>query len=328
MGIHLKVFLSMESSVSQTSPFAQIRNNAETINATFNFVRLHRKTLLKSVMLRAFPFLLFSSVLYVWLFVFPDSSIGRARLFQVLLWVAVLFLGQSMLVAVVHGFAKLADKYPPGDFDEVDVWEEAKSLFGSVLGTNLALVFLVAFGVGGLALVVARIPVVGFLILSGIIFLVVVSWCLYYPARFLEGSSFSEAFTLSRYLVSGYWWTTAGLLFVWWLLLTMLTFLFSVTSSIVDVLAMGYLPVDAVANDSLYLTVQAISTLISMSLWSLLNTLPMLGLIFHFYSQLERKDGAGLAELVETIGEEVASVNSEGEEREGGPHDNESWTDV
>lgn len=318
----------MESSVSQTSPFAQIRNNAETINATFSFVRLHRKVLLKSVMLRAFPLLLFSNIIYVWLFVFPDSSIQSARIFQILLWIAVLFMGQSILVAVVHGLARLANQYPPGDFDEADVWEEAKSLFGSVVGTNLGLCLILVFGVGGLILVVARIPVVGPLILFGLLFIAVVSWCLYYPARFLEGSSFSEAFTLSRYLVSGHWWTTAGLLFVWWLLLTMMTFLFSATSTIVDVLAMGYFPVDVVANDSLYLTVQAISTLISMSLWSLLHTLPMLGLIFHFYNQLERKDGAGLTELAETIGEHIAIAIGTGDEGEGGPQDDESQADV
>ena len=319
----------MKSSVSQTISFAQIRNNAETINATFDFVRMHRKTLFKSVMLRAFPLLLITNLLYIWLTTFDRGVESGTVILQVLVLLGAAFLGQSMLIAIVHGFAKLADTYRPGEFDESDVWVEAKALFGKVLGTNLVLGLILLFGVGGMAVTVARIPFLGPSLLFVVVFLVIVSWSLYYPARFLEGSSFSEAFTLSRYLVSGRWWATAGLLCLWWLLLIILTFLFSLSTTLLDLVVAGYMPISTISlREPWFLALRSIITLVSMSLWSFLYAFPMFGLIFHFYSQLERKDGAGLSELAETIGEEIVIVEGSQEASEGGLHNDENPTDA
>lgn len=297
----------------------EIRNVPETINATFDFLRLHRKPLFRSVLKRAFPILLVGNLLYTALIVFPASSIGSVELGQsvlnLLLWIASIFLGQSMLLAVVHAYVKLADKHGVDEFDEADVWVEAKSMFGSVISANVTMVVLFIVGFAGGSFVFGIIPFIGPFLMFSLALWLGVSWCLFYPSNLLEDYSFTESFTMSRYLVRGRWWATAGFVIVWGLMLYLLTAFFSVPSYLFSGMGdylFGWDPV--VTTGTPMRLLQSFASLLSSSLWQLAYVLPMVGLSMYFYNQLERKDGVSLADDVERIGVDIEHVsNSVGE---------------
>lgn len=290
---------------SHSLSLREIRNVPETINATFEFLRLHRRKLGRLLLFRVYPILFVSNALSL---VHPTSQSGGGNILITIVQILAFLITFSIMIAVVHALAKLTDRDPSGAFDDRDVWNEAKELLGNVVGTNVGLAFILAFlfffSLYLFRIVLFGLPLLTVIAMISLVMWFGVNWSLYYPTRLLENGGFTESFGASRYLVRGHWWRTLGLMITWGLLgyaLTALLVLPPMLSEIgldlVTPLSFRWLR-SGVFGLIIFHLLAFISNVLSVTVQSL----PMAGMVLHFYSQLERREGGNLHELADTIG--------------------------
>lgn len=295
----------MADSLSHSLSLREIRNVPETINATFEFLRAHHRKLGRLLLFRVYPVLFFANALDL---IHLASQSGGGNILITIVRIIALIIAFSIMTAVVHALAKLADRTPSGNFNESDVWQEAKDLLGVVVGTNVGLAFSVAFlfivFLSLLRVVLFGIPFLFVLAMFVVVFGFGVRWSLYYPSRLLDNGGFTESFGTSNYLVRGRWWQTFGLLIIWVLLgyaLSAVVVLPSMLAGIGSDLV-PQISIKGLQGSLLGIIILHLLTFVSYALYITVQSLPMVGMVLHFYSQQERREGTRLLNLAATIG--------------------------
>lgn len=322
----------MEELQTGTVRLREIRNVPRIINASVDFFRFYRRSLGR-LLLRAFPFIVVGQILQF--FFIPEGGIGAVTyttgmagtLLGLLAFYICYGIGYCILLSLVFSTLKLAEHYGPDEFDQEDIWEEAKAGFWKVMGTVLglgALAVLAFFLYAKVASGLMAIPLFGFLAMLTVFIFFPVIWSLYFPSRFLEGKGFFGAFVLSQYLVRGTFWRTLGLMLIWGVLFLM----FSILSYMLAVgIALDMIDSFWVVQNEKVLTVLIqVFEILGGLLFFFLSALALLSLGFHYYSQLERKEYYSFEAALESIGasagvgepvretEETAEEKNEGEE--------------
>ncbi len=284
-------------------PFHRRRDLGDVLNVTFLFLRQNLKPLGKSLLFIVAPVWVLLSVpnalLQVSLLEFDPEAPGTfelGRLGGQYVIVALLAVLASVLqVCVVYGFMRHYQQHGgPGSVGVDDVWRFAQANIWRVLGAGL-----LAAAIAMIGMVVALVPCLGFLaFLAGVVYLAVVA-TVAVPALLWEGSGIAEAFVRARALVRGAFWQTLGVLFVSWLLVTILGFLFSLPMVILSFTA-GLHGAEAGAGAVGRPVLVAAGMLASLGSM-LLYPIPLVAMAFQYFSLVEGKDRTGLMERIEAM---------------------------
>ncbi len=317
----------MDNLQSQSFSLREIRTIPEVINATFEFIRLNSKVMLKGLLIYVMPLLLIGECLIQFLRS-SDSPIlqlfsERARfgnapgflgtdnlgltILLALLVILFVFLSIVLLQAYVFGFVRAYTNAEEQSPDLADVWQQTKDIFWRVFGTNIGLGIL---AVGGFFIVrvFAFLPLLGAFAILGMLILIpvlITNYILYYPARFIGNESFGEAFLRAKELIVGRWWPTFGFIALGFLFVIVVR----IFSLLPDILLHWLEDFGVVSQYQLYnptswvSIVRSVLLVLFSTVYQLSMVVPLLGVVVHYYNQVERQDSYALAEDVATIGE-------------------------
>lgn len=309
----------MQQKFTQEAEFRQERDFGQKIGATFEFLGAHWKPLGKCLLYFVLPVSLVMGV-GLGLMMNPMwNMMGAGRMASARLaspftngyfgglgltmvgWL----LAFVMLLSVVYGYTRLLVLYEPAATRPTpkQVWEQAKQHLGKValaflllFGLYLLFVGVMAGSVGLLANSLGGWVGLLFLPLMGLLFYAVVPLALYFPVLFMEETSVWAALPRCYALVRGKWWSTAGVMFVAFLIQSMLTVVFAIPQYGVMFGKMLHIPF--LGSD--------IIGLLSQCLYSsgLILTYPvsLLAALFQYFNLVERKEGYGLRIQVMSLG--------------------------
>ena len=267
----------------------KVRDFGALIGVTFEFIRQNFKLLLKSGFFIVGPFILlagiFMGMYQSTAFNFRNmstlNSIGLPFLFYILF----AMLSVLMLNVVIYSLVILYEEEGVGNFDLNDIWQKTKSNFWMLFITGIGYTFFVILGSV-------------FLIIPGIYLAVTLS--LIYMIRIREGSGFFSAFDRCTKLISKNWWFTFGIIIVIGLIQGFIGFIFYIPNYI----ALFALTLSGLSNPAQSSTGHIIFTITSIisSLNLLLYMISVIGISFHYYNLVERKEAPSLLERIDTIG--------------------------
>lgn len=304
--------------------FRKIRDLGEVVTATLEFLRENYKPLGKAMLFIVGPVMLITGIIGAILqfsmvgalagsgyYDGDDYSVASPWSFPALGVTTVLVLWAMLLImitastAVVYSYLVL---YMDREVQPTvrEVWDEAKRQFFRLLGTFVALGVMYFIGF----IVVGIIPLLGFIaIMIGGPY-IAVTLSMVGIIRVREGLSLSESISRSFDLVRNYWWRTALLLLVIWLVMwailsnlampqLIITYLFTLNT------------VDGTEDPSLLLGIITIILSLLYMLGSfLLYPLPLVAIAIQYFNLVEEKEGVGLRERVEQFGQSLEISNA------------------
>jgi hypothetical protein len=267
----------------------KVRDFGALIGVTFEFIRQNFKLLLKSGFFIVGPFILlagiFMGMYQAAAFNFSNmstlNSIGLPFLFYILF----VMLSVLLLNVVIYSFVILYEEKGVGNFDLNDIWQKSKSNFWMLFFTGIGYTFFVILGSV-------------FLIIPGIYLAVTLS--LIYMIRIREGIGFFSAFDRCTKLISKNWWFTFGFIIVIGLIQGFIGFIFYIPNYIA-LFALTLSGLNDPAQSSTGHIIFTITSVIS-SLNLLLYMISVVGISFHYYNLVERKEATSLLERIDTIG--------------------------
>jgi hypothetical protein len=267
----------------------KVRDFGALIGVTFEFIRQNFKLLLKSGFFIVGPFILlagifmgmYQSAAFNFSNVSTLNSIGLPFLFYILF----VMLSVLLLNVVIYSFVILYEEKGVGNFDLNDIWQKSKSKFWILFFTGIGYTFFVILG-----------SVI--LIIPGIYLAVTLS--LIYMIRIREGIGFFSAFDRCTKLISKNWWFTFGFIIVIGLIQGFIGFIFYIPNYV----ALFALTLSGLNNPAQSSTGHIIFTITSVisSLNLLLYMISVIGISFHYYNLVERKEAPSLLERIDTIG--------------------------
>ncbi|HEX2962296.1 MAG TPA: hypothetical protein VHO43_10930 [Ignavibacteriales bacterium] len=263
--------------------FKQARDFGATVNVTFEFIRENFKNLFLSLLLIAGPVAVLLGILnsFNLLHLTGGAMYERAALNYLLMF----FLFQ-MVIGAVYGYINL---YLDSDIENItptDVWEEVKKNFGKSAMTLL---------LGSIWVLLGTI----ILILPGVYLMVIFS--IIFAVRYRENITFSDAFNRCSDLMKGYWWKTFGLLFVFGLLQVFFSYILQAPMLLLiisRVIGQGQ-------ENSFFSTFFLLITTIIGTFSYIFYSMFCIGMSFHYYSLVEKKEAAGLLEKIENMQEQA-----------------------
>jgi len=233
----------------KTIEFRRIRDFGDVLNVTFQFLRQNYLPLGKSLLLWAAPFvvamMLFNVLIQIRFIPLDPEALaesgGYGELFLFYMGVLVFSIGGlSMACSVVYGFVGLYQRFGPDGFSLDDVWMRAKNLFFTMLGSLVAVVFVLSVVYSFLLIVLSLfVASTGGGVLTGLLILFVmlaglavaiffsIVFALIFPMRALEPIGVVAAMKRSFYLIKNEWWSSFAVIFLAWLISSVLGSIFS-----------------------------------------------------------------------------------------------------
>lgn len=267
----------------------KVRDFNGLLSVTFEFLRQNFKLLFKSNLLIAGPFILLSGVflgLYqssIFQFSFAANPDFQSFAVPFLLYLFFAGLSYIMLTIVSYSYVMLYREREQGTFDIDDVWQKAKSSFWIIFLTGLGSIIIIVFGSI-------------LLIIPGVY--LAVAFSLIYMVRIEEKTTFFSAMQRCTKIVSGNWWFTFGFIIVLGFIQGFLGFILYIPNYIV-MFALAFAGADG-ASGSTGKIIFIISSIIA-SLGLLLYVISIIGVAFHYYNLVERKEAPGLYQQIESI---------------------------
>ncbi len=263
----------------QKIEFRKIRDFGELINTTFEFIKQNLKILFFSLLFIAGPGIILTGIaggLYQ-----GSMSFNKYFLATAIIYFLLMFITLQLIIAVTYSCLNLYIEKDSADFSVNDVWERTKEDFLMILFTSIGTGFVTVFAL------LLIIPCVYLSITLTIIFIV----------RMREKLPFFDSVSRCRKLISGNWWFTFALL----LILSVIEYFFSFIFAIPQYIAMfiGFLHSTS-GKPALDSTVLIITSIIS-SVSHLFYCIPIIGITFHYFSLIEKKEAVGLLQKLETI---------------------------
>ncbi|MCG6914765.1 hypothetical protein LJE86_12685 [bacterium BMS3Abin03] len=266
----------------------KVRDFGALIGITFEFLRQNFKLLFKSCFYFAGPFILLAGV---FMGLYQSSALNFRNMsglqglgINLLAYMLFVILAVIMLYAVIYSFILLYMERGPGNFDVNDVWQKTKSNYWKIFLTGIGYSFFV---------LIATL----FFIIPGIYLGITLS--LIFMVRLSEGIGFFAAFDRCLKLISKNWWFTFGFILVMGLIQGFIGFIFYIPNYI----AMFALTLSGLNNpnqNSPSHIIFIITSIIS-SFNFLLTAISVVGISFHYYNLVERKEAPSLLEKIETI---------------------------
>ncbi|MGE5681382.1 MAG: hypothetical protein ACM34K_10940 [Bacillota bacterium] len=264
--------------------FRKVRDFGETINATFEFLKQNYKGLGLSLLYIAGPAVVLHGIVAGMNNVDVTNSRSFSFSFAYFLTFLVYIAVTQLVVSVSYGYINLYLDNEKKEFSVDEVWEEVKRNIKPLFLTGLVSLFLILLA--SLALII---PGIYFSVVLSIVFIV----------KIRENGKIPDAIARSRYLITGNWWYTFGLVIILYIIQYVFTFVLGVPQSILMFSAMfGLRGETSYAGSVIF-----ILTTIIASFSSLFNVIFHTGMSFHYYSQLEKKEAVGLMDKLDSIKE-------------------------
>lgn len=203
-----------------------------------------------------------------------------------------------LLSSTVYGFVRVRLRTPAAEVVQpAQVWAAVWPRLGRVLGAWLLLAGLLA---GGMGLVGGALAALG----PGFVVLLFfpLAWAtvcltLYFPALWLEDDGVLAALRRAFYLAWGKWWSSLGLYLVMSFIAGIVNYLFLIP--LYGLMAVRMLKIPGF--DSELLTVAASSIYVLGALFT--SVLPLLAMLFQYFNLVERRDGVGLRQQLQSLGQ-------------------------
>jgi hypothetical protein len=299
---------------TQAADFRRERDFGQKISATIEFIAGHWRPLGKVLAYIVLPAVLVRGVLVALIQqrfplamtvqnLGPDGALAmqmgmwRTIFTSPSYWLSSLVgsISFTLLLLSVYGYVVLlAQRRTPGPPVTVpEVWAVVKREF---LGT--------IFSLWGVGLLIGA----GFVVLFIPGFYLSVAFSLLFIVKLTEGAGFGAALSRCLRLIRGKWWSTCGLIFICVLLL----YVVLIGVGTVAVLASGGF---SAALNSLKERSPLASVIVTSigGISTLLMYPPLLlALAFQYFNLVERREGAGLRLMVESLGQTAAPVASSG----------------
>ncbi len=300
--------------------FRQVRDFGETFNVSVKFFRQNFKLFFQSLIFIAGPFLLISAVAGAFyqsnaVSMFSISKMGQSNIFSQFGWTYLIFILASILahmalIGTVFSFMiNYMEKGPEG-FTVNDVGQTLVKNIGNILSVFFILMFLTIIVIAaagatifGLASAVPALGILfGIALFFGIlIILPPVMWQLsvvYLIKMQEQGSVFKSFSRTSKALKGNFWWT--------WVIMVcavmaigIISMVFALPQAVYQMVLMFSHIKDASGETSIpFLVVATVCTFCSTLLYSGIYVISA----FHYYSLAEQKDGIGLMERIDEIG--------------------------
>ena len=303
--------------------FRQARDFGETFNVSVKFLRQNFKLFFQSLILIAGPFILINAVsgaLYQsqsinFISVMRFAQNNPMNPFAMYGWSFLLFiltaiLANLALVGTTIAFMINYMEKGPNGFTVNDVGRTLVKNIGNIFAvffTFLILMVLIILVIAGIMVAIASfIPVLAIILGIGLFFglLIIIPplmWQLSatYLVKMQEGRSVFNSFGRTREVMrSNFWWTWA-IVFCASGAIAILGFVFALPQGIYQVILMfTSLKGGGVGTSIPFLIVSTVCTFCSTLLYSILYVINS----FHYYSLAEQKDGTGLIERINEIG--------------------------
>ena len=316
-------------------PFQRKRDFSNKLNATFSFVRQNFKSLSKCILYIAGPPVLVASLLLSsFMKDFLSLAVGAGRhpeefqnyFLSVNFWLQMALMFVFMIVSYVaiiatsNNYLILYEEKKTNEIDVNDVWARVRETLGMYFVTVLlfGLMTVVAY-----ALMTVPIFILGaispFLIFFGVVFMFVgvmylgVGASLVFCIRAFEKKGFVASIIRSFYLVRGKWWSTFGLSIILLLLVSIISYIFSVPASILQGVATlhSVRPGEFQSPDGTVGTIVFILNSLAYICQMLLYILPNIGLAFQYFNLVEMKEAKGLMGDIETFGQTTPAPKQE-----------------
>jgi hypothetical protein len=265
------------------------RDFGELLMITFAFIRQNFTLFSKSIVYISGPIMILYMIhtAYFQMDIWDFNNLSRfddSFILHFLLSVIISFFLTSVITLVPITFIQLYREKGARHFSITEVWLATQRQIFMMLFTQLGL---------GVIILFAFI----FLIIPGIYASVVLS--LVIIIRVLENKNFSQAISRSVELIKENWWFTFGFLLVMYLIVGVMSLVFQIPVYILlFVTAFQSADPTAIVGESGFL--------FSLSMaWSALATFLYaifpVGLVFHYFNLVEKKEAKGLKERIEQI---------------------------
>ena len=300
--------------------FRQVRDFGETFNVTIKFFRQNFKLFFQSLIFIAGPFVLISAIAGAFyqsnaVSMLSVARMGQSNILSQFGWTYFIFIlaaviANMVLLGTVFGFMINYMEKGPGGFTVNDVGQTLVKNIGNILSVFFVLMFFtivfLALVFGIVFAIASAVPALG--ILFGIAlffgFLIIlppVMWQLsvIYLVKMQEGKGVLESFSRTRKVMSDNFWWTWVIMVCAVLAIGIISFVFALPQAIYQMILMFSHLKDASGEVSIpFIIVATVCTFCSTLFYSGLYVISA----FHYYSLAEQKDGIGLMERIDEIG--------------------------
>lgn len=308
----------------------EVRSATEVLNATFRFIRQNALILGRSLLYINGPVVVLSLV-FTSFFQIRFLSLGQmveASGEELLAEMGPAFLGMAggvilgilssiLAVLIVLGIMLLYQDRGPEAFDVPDVWRLVKRDFWRMLGTGL--VFWLAFL---LPVVIVIVPCLGVLAYLAWVLYAATTFSLIFPMRMREDIGLWRGVQRCRDLVRDHFWSTLGVLFLAFILYSVLGTVFTFPSSVIAFL---YGLHGGDPGGTWYEAGLVVASVVGGIGTTVLYCIPLVALAFQYFNLVERKEHVGLMGRVERMEDEASAPSAEDDE--GGPLESDRWDD-
>jgi len=299
------------------------RDFGETFNASLKFLKQNFKLLFKSILFIAGPFILLSAIAgaYYSATAVQNTSLGGSKIFGLgaqyglayFVFIIAAAAANLALIATVFSFMITYYEKGPNNFSLADVRKVASKSVGHVAATFFTLLLYILLAVivlGGIGFIFGSISIglgilYAFLIIVGLLIIgPPIMWVIHsvYLIKMHEGGNAFFAFGRSRdVLKDNFWWT--------WVIMVCGSLGVGLVAGIFTLPQIVYTFVLSFTNASNYgeapelsipfMIVAGVCTFCSTILYSVLYIISG----FHYYSLAEKKEGKGMFERINEIGQ-------------------------
>ena len=277
--------------------FRRERDLGDVVNVTFRFLRDNRRELGYGLLVIVGPVALGAAFLSAWAGLQMEQGMtepfdpvnpfalppGYWRWIALTALVAVLT--QLLMQAVLLGYVERYRRGEAGTITPARLWEATKAALGPVATTTLLVLVLAP-----LTVVVAIVPILGFLVwLVGVVYLLPII-ALLYVERVATRDGFWEGLAATRELIRGHWWQMFGVFVVVMLLVFVIALLLSIPGGVVEA-AFAFNTIEG--GGALRVVALAVSALFGVFVYAA-YAIPTVAYVFQYFNLVERKEGAGL----------------------------------
>lgn len=305
--------------------FQKTRDFSNKMNATFEFVKQNFKPLFRSMLYIVGPPALIASLLMGSLMtdymkmVFGMAALQKGGLtemftidlaIKVVLLVVVATVTSVITLSTVNNYVILYREKQSNQIEVEEVWARVQKTFWMYFWTILGFVLLAMLAYLLMILpIVALAAVSPFLIFIGVILIIVaifylmLSYSLIFVVRGFEPKTFLESFSRSMFLTKGKLWSTFGLIFIFYLIVSVIGSVFFMPWYMTKILgSLHSLTKGEAVPDAGTDWFGIFSTALNYLVTYMLGMLPQIALIFQYFNLVERKESRGLLEKMQGLG--------------------------
>ena len=310
------------------------RDFSAKISASVDFIRLHARPFIKSLVLISGPFIILGAILmaegYSQVFnlaALSDPASAASATENMLGFSIPIITGSiftliagTLLISTVYQYVVIYDNKKSTDITISEIWNRVKSFVWLVLGSLVIwTIFFFAIYLGGIFIIAAlgqasvfMAVITGFVLAIVLIYLAVI-FSLVFIIQAYERKDVFSAFGRAFNLIKGKWWSTFGLIFVTVMIQAFVTYIFMIPWYVIFI-TRGLHQVEqaTVSEPSLLFQIANYATLSFGFLASnLLYAFPLLAIAFQYFNLVEMKEARGLMDKIESFGQEDAEPEDE-----------------